>query len=458
MGDAPRDVPSAADNNTAPVPPQNLDAEESVLGACLLAEGAIGACLDEGLSPLDFYRQTHGLIFAAIVEAYTVRGQAPDAIMLTDQLEQRGELDEAGGRTRIHELASLVPATANAGHYARIVKEMANLRGLIRIGSEIATMGWERPEETARLMERAEQLIYDLTTSRTVAQLEQVKPALLEAFQRMRELAEHPGDVVGLPTGFRTLDRVTLGLERGNMVVLAARPSMGKSALALCVARHATADLGVPIAYFVVEDSKQATVQRLLALQANVDLLKIRLPSKLTSDEWSRLAGGADQLARAPFYVDATAKTVAEIRSKARRQKARTPDLGLVVVDYMQLLVHGPASDVTALTGQVSQQLKMLAKDLEVPVLAISQLSRGLEKRQDKRPTLADLRQSGQIEQDADLVVFLYRDEYYDPETEARGIAELNVAKNRNGPTDTVKLAWKKERAKFTDLEPTVGR
>src|SRR5438067_189152 len=441
----------APPSQTAPVPPQNLDAEESVLGAMMLSPGAIGA-VSEALDAGDFYRESHAKIYRAALALYA-KGDPVDAITLVDELEERGELEGVGGRVRIHELAALVPATANAGHYARIVREMATLRGLIRAGSEVAQLGWNRPGETTDLVDRAEQIVFDLSQSRVTSEFTHIEALLKESFERITALYEAGVDVTGTPSGFRDLDRLTAGFQPGNLVIVAARPSMGKSALGLCIATNLAVRGEVPTAIFTLEMSKSEVTQRLMCSEAKVESQRLRT-GKLGADDWPRLTAACDKLAKAPIYVDDTGSiTMMEIRSKARRLKSKEPNLGLIVVDYMQLMTTGStAENRVQEVSQISRSLKVLARDLDVPILAMSQLSRAVEQRHDKRPILSDLRESGSIEQDADLVMFIYRDEYYNDESDQQGLAEVILAKHRNGPTDSVKLSFLKRYAKFADL------
>ena len=435
----------------APVPPQNLEAEESVLGAMMLSPGAIDA-VGEILRPSDFYRESHAKIYKAAVDLYA-QGEPVDAITLVDTLEERGELEDVGGRVRIHELAALVPATANAGHYARIVHEMGTLRGLIRAGGAIAQLGWERPGETTDLVDRAEQVVFELSQQRVSSEFTSIDELLKESFERITHLYEAGEDVTGVPSGFRDLDRLTSGFQEGNLVIIAARPGMGKSALGLGMAANLAVRSKVPVALFTLEMSKMEITQRLMCTEAKVELQRLRT-GKLLEEDWSRLTSACDALAKAPIYVDDSGSiTMMEIRSKARRLKSKEPNLGLIVVDYMQLMTSGAtAENRVQEVSQISRSLKVLARDLDVPVIAISQLSRAVEQRHDKRPILSDLRESGSIEQDADLVMFIYRDEYYNEESDQQGLAEIHIAKHRNGPTDTVKLAFLRRFTKFSDM------
>ncbi len=438
---------------TAPVPPQNLEAEESVLGAMMLSPGAIGA-VSEVLDASDFYRESHAKVYRAALALYA-KGEPVDAITLVDELEERGELEDVGGRVRIHELAALVPASANAGHYARIVREMATLRGLIRAGGEIAQLGWERPGEATDLVDRAEQVVFDLSQARVTSEFSHIEELLKDSFERITALYEAGADVTGTASGFRDLDRLTSGFQPGNLIIVAARPSMGKSGLGLCMAANLAVRQEVPVALFTLEMSKAEVTQRLMCSEAKVESQRLRT-GKLGADDWPRLTAACDRLAKAPVYVDDTGSiTMMEIRSKARRLKSREPALGLIVVDYLQLMTSGSTVENRVQeVSQISRSLKVLARDLDVPILAMSQLSRAVEQRHDKRPILSDLRESGSIEQDADLVMFIYRDEYYNEESEQQGIAEVHLAKHRNGPTDTVKLSFLKRYAKFADLAP----
>jgi replicative DNA helicase len=437
---------------TAPIPPQNLDAEESVLGAMMLSPGAIGA-VSEVLSASDFYRESHAKIYRAARALYG-RGEPVDAITLVDELERRGELEEVGGRVRIHELAALVPAASNAAHYARIVRDMATLRGLVRAGHEIARLGLERQgEDTVELVDRAEQIVFELAQARVSSDFSHIEELLKDSFERITALYEAGAEVTGVPSGFRDLDHLTTGFQPGNLVILAARPSMGKSGLALNIAANLAVRHGTPVALFTLEMSKGEVAQRLMCSEAKVESQKLRT-GRLAPEDWSRLTAACDRLSRAPIYVDDSGSiTMMEIRSKARRLKMREPGLGLLIVDYLQLMTTETRSENRVQeVSEISRNLKRLARDLDVPVLALSQLSRAVEQRHDKRPILSDLRESGSIEQDADLVLFIYRDEYYDPDSDQQGLAEIHLAKHRNGPTGMVKLSFLKRFAKFADL------
>jgi replicative DNA helicase len=454
MNDSTAVLHVAQSSQAAPVPPQNLEAEESVLGAMMLSPGAIGA-VSEVLSASDFYRESHGKIYLAALALYA-KGEPVDAITLVDELEERSELENVGGRARIHELAALVPSTANAAHYARIVREMAVLRGLIRAGSEIAGLGWDRPGETLELVDQAEQIVFNLSQSRVDSEFSHIESLLKDSFERITQLYEAGAEVTGMPSGFRELDRLTSGFQPGNLIIVAARPSMGKSALGLCVAATLAVRYETPVALFTLEMSKAEVTQRLMCSEAKVESQRLRT-GKLGPDDWPRLTAACDKLARAPLYVDDTGSiTMMGIRSKSRRLKTREPNLGLIVVDYLQLMSSDSSYENRVQeVSQISRQLKLLARDLDVPILAMSQLSRAVEQRHDKRPILSDLRESGSIEQDADLVVFVYRDEYYNEESDQQGLAEIILAKHRNGPTDAIKLSFLKRYAKFADLAAT---
>ena len=351
----------------------------------------------------------------------------------------------------MHELATLVPAASNAAHYARIVSEMATLRGLIRADNDIARLGFDRPGETVKLVDKAESIVFNLSQSRVSSEFAHIDDLLKDSFETITKLYEAGSDITGTPAGFRDLDRLTSGFQPGNLVIVAARPSMGKSALALCMASNVAVRHEIPVALFTLEMSKAEVTQRLMCAEGKVESQRLRT-GKLAVDDWPRLTAACDKLAKAPIYVDDTGSiTMMEIRSKLRRLKMKEPKLGLVIVDYLQLMTSGTSAENRVQeVSQISRALKVLARDLEVPIIALSQLSRAVEQRHDKRPILSDLRESGSIEQDADLVMFVYRDEYYNPEeTESAGVAELLLAKHRNGATGVEKLAFQKRYAKF---------
>jgi replicative DNA helicase len=434
------------------VPPQNLEAEESILGALLLSASALGV-VTEILNASDFYRESHGTIYKTALELWA-KGEPVDAITLADLLDEKGELERVGGPGRIAELAALVPSTSNVEHYARIVKEMATLRGLVRVGHEIGRLGMERPGETTDLVDRAEQMVFELAQQRTTNDFSHIEDLLKESFARIMHLYEAGADITGVPSGFRELDRLTSGFQPGNLIILAARPSMGKSALALCMAANLGVRHQIPVGLFTLEMSKAEVTQRMMCSEAKVESQRLR-SGKLAQEDWPRLTAACDKLMKAPIWVDDTGSiTMMELRSKARRLKTKAPTLGLIIVDYLQLMTSGSnVENRVQEVSQISRSLKVLARDLEVPIVALSQLSRAVESRQDKRPILSDLRESGSIEQDADLVGFVYRDEYYHgEESDQQGVAEIILAKHRNGPTDSIKLSFLKRYAKFADL------
>ncbi len=381
---------------TAPIPPQNLDAEESVLGAMMLSPLAIGAVTESTkLTAADFYRESHGRIYKAILALYA-KGEPVDAITVVDELDRTQALEAAGGQERVHELATLVPAASNAPHYARIVSEMATLRGLIRAGNDIARLGFDRPGDTVELVDRAESIVFDLSQQRVSSEFAHIDDLLKDSFETITKLYEAGSDITGTPAGFRDVDRLTSGFQPGNLIIIAARPSMGKSALALCMAANVAVRHSVPVALFTLEMSKAEVTQRLMCAEGKVESQRLRT-GKLAVDDWPRLTAACDKLAKAPIYVDDTGSiTMMEIRSKLRRLKMKEPALGLVIVDYLQLMTSGMSVENRVQeVSQISRALKVLARDLEVPIVALSQLSRAVEQRHDKRPILSDLRESG---------------------------------------------------------------
>src|SRR6476646_8482933 len=381
---------------TAPVPPQNLDAEESVHGAMMLSPLAIGAVTEStNLSAADFYRESHGHIYKAILALYA-KGEPVDAITVVDELDRTQALEGAGGQERVHELATLVPAASNAPHYARIVSEMATLRGLIRAGNDIARLGFDRPGETVELVDRAESIVFNLSQQRVSSEFAHIDDLLKDSFETITKLYEAGSDITGTPAGFRDVDRLTSGFQPGNLIIIAARPSMGKSALALCMAANVSVRHGIPVALFTLEMSKAEVTQRLMCAEGKLESQRLRT-GKLAVDDWPRLTSACDKLAKAPIYVDDTGSiTMMEIRSKLRRLKMKAPELGLVIVDYLQLMTSGTTVENRVQeVSQISRALKVLARDLEVPIVALAELSRAVEQRHDKRPILSDLRESG---------------------------------------------------------------
>ena len=365
-----------------------------MLGAMMLSANAIET-VSEIIDAGDFYRESHAKIYRAALDLFQ-RGFPVDAITVADKLDENGELQIIGGKDRVREIATIVPATSNAGHHARIVREMATLRGLTVVGEDIQRLGWERPGETPELVDRAEQMVFDLAQHRIRGSFEHIESLVRESFEQITKMYESGGQMTGTPTGFRDLDSLTSGLQPGNLVIVAGRPSMGKSAFALGVASNLALHHGIPVAVFTLEMSKLEVAQRLMCSEGRVELQRLRT-GRLTNDDWPRLVKACDALTKAPIYVDDTRlTTMLEIRGKARRLKAREPNLGLIMIDYLQLMTSGTnAENRVQEVSQISRSLKVLSGDLEVPVLALSQLSRAVESRTDKRPLLSDLRESG---------------------------------------------------------------
>ena len=417
-------TPRATENGLGPVPPQDEIAEDSVLGAMLVSAGAVGA-VAEIVSADDFYKLSNGKIFRAALDLYA-KGEPVDAITVVDALDKRGWLEEAGGKTRIHELAAIVPAASNAPHYARIVRELATLRGLISVGQRVAQLGFDRPGETQDLVDQAESLIFELSQSRVTTEFSHIEDLLKESFERITALYEAGADVTGIPSGFRDLDRLTSGFQPGNLVIVAARPSMGKSALGLCIAANLALRHKIPVAVFTLEMSKSEVTQRLLCSEAKVESQRLRT-GKLSQDDWPRLVAAGDKLMKAPIYVDDTGSiNMMEIRSKARRLKTKEPELGLIIVDYLQLMTSGTtAENRVQEVSQISRNLKVLARDLDTPIIAMSQLSRAVEQRHDKRPILSDLRESGCLA--GDSRVYLPDEGVYHPIRDLVGRSDFNV-------------------------------
>ena len=435
------------------IPPHNIEAEQSVLGSMLLDKEAVAVAVD-GLKPEDFYLDAHKEIFEAMVDIFD-RGEPVDLVTVVEELRQRTTLDAVGGVSYITDLSMTVPSTANIKYYVGIVEEKSILRRLISACNEIIKESYEAKEDIDIIVDHAEKKIFQVSQRNTTSDFEPIKDILLDTYTKIEELSKNKGKIIGIPTGFVDLDQKTSGLHPSDFILVAARPSMGKTSFVLNVAQHAALRADVPTAIFSLEMSKDQLVQRMLSSESNVELQKIRT-GELTEEEWIRLVEAAGPLSQAPIYIDDTPGiSVMEMRSKARRLKMEK-GLGLIVIDYLQLMTgRGRAENRQQEISEISRSLKALARELSVPVIALSQLSRAPEARTDHRPMLSDLRDFGAIEQDADVVMFLYRDEYYNPDTEKKNIAEVIIAKQRNGPTGTVELVWLGQFTKFVNYEKT---
>lgn len=433
------------------MPPHNMEAEQSVLGCMLLDKESVATATDF-LNSDDFYADAHKEIFDSMVEIYD-RGEPVDLVTVTEQLRQRGTLEAVGGVAYLSDLSMAVPSTANIKYYVDIVEEKAILRRLIAACNDIINKSYEAREEIDLIIDHAEKSIFQITQRNTVSDFEPIKTVLLETYSKIEEMSKNQGKIIGVPTGFHDFDQKTSGLQPSDLILVAARPSMGKTSFVLNIAQYAAIRANVPVAIFSLEMSKDQLVQRMLSAEANVELQKIRT-GDLSEEDWIKLVEAAGPLSQAPIYIDDTPGiSVMEMRSKARRLKLEK-GLGMIIIDYLQLMSgRGRAENRQQEISEISRSLKALARELSVPVVTLSQLSRAPEARTDHRPMLSDLRESGAIEQDADLVAFLYRDEYYNPDTEKKNIAEVIIAKQRNGPTGTVELVWLGQYTKFANYE-----
>jgi len=433
------------------IPPQNIEAEQSVLGAMLLDSEAI-AVAAEALKGEDFYRPDHAEIFEAIIDLFN-KAEPVDIITVSEQLKARGTLDKVGGLEYIAYLADSVPTTANVKHYVSIVEEKSILRKLIRAATEIIDMSYGPVEDIAAVLDRAEKSIFDILKKRSSKGYYHVKEILVETFNKLEELYNLKEHITGVPSGFIDLDYKTSGFQNSDLILIAARPSMGKTAFALNIAQYAAVYKKVPVAIFSLEMSKEQLVNRILCSEALVDSQKMKT-GNLDDEDWDKIARALGPLSEAPIYIDDTpGMSVMEIRAKCRRLKLEK-NLGLVIIDYLQLMQGRTRTENRQQEiSEISRALKILAKEINVPVITLSQLSRAPETRADHRPVLSDLRESGAIEQDADLVMFIYRDDYYRPETDKKNIAEIIIAKHRNGSTGTVELVWLGQYTKFANLK-----
>jgi replicative DNA helicase len=424
------------------VPPHNLEAEESLLGAMLLSGDAIASAVNIHLSADDFYKPAHGHVYDAICSLYG-QGEPVDPVTVAEELRRADLHDLIGGLPALLSLEARTPATSNAARYARIVEDHALLRRLIGVAGEIAEIGYDLPDDVAIAVDRAEAMVYEVAQRRVTDSLMGIAPLLEQSLDHIEALYERGESITGIPTGYTDLDEMLAGLQPSNLVIVGARPAAGKTSLGLGMAAHAAMHANRPVLVFSLEMSHLELTQRLLCAEARVDASRLRT-GRLQEPDWPKISHAVGRLGETKIFIDDNPHlTVTEIRAKARRLKSREGDLGLVVVDYLQLMTgRNSAENRQVEVSEISRGLKILARELECPVVALSQLSRGLEQRADKRPMLADLRESGSLEQDADVVLFIYRDEIYNPESADRGTAEIIVAKHRNGPTGSVQLAF----------------
>ncbi len=438
------------------VPPQNLDAEKSLLGAVLIDEETL-ADISEHVTPKDFYDKRHATIFDGMMRLYE-HHKPVDLLTLTDELKKKDDLDTIGGSSYLTELTNYVPTSAHAEAYAQLVAQKAVRRRLIKASSEISEMGFDEDTTTQELLEKAEAELFSVSDQSLKQDVVSLESILTESFDRMEELHRNKGALRGVRTGWRDLDNMTAGLQRSDLIILAARPAMGKSTLVANLAYNVATIAKQSVLFFSLEMSKEQLVDRMLADASGVDAWNIRT-GNLSDDDFSKLSEAMGEMAEAPIFFDDTpGLSVLEMRTKARRVAHESP-LGLIIVDYLQLMSASGRSDGNRVqeVSEISRGLKLIARELNVPVIALSQLSRSVESRSPQIPQLSDLRESGSIEQDADIVMFLYREDYYNPETDREHIADLIVAKHRNGPTGKIELFFSPERLKFMSLDKRHG-
>ena len=434
------------------IPPQDIEAEQAVLGSMLTDQDAVIAAI-EVLKEDDFYREDNKIIYTALLNIYN-RAEPIDIITLKSELSSMGKLEAVGGLEYIAQLPDKVPTTANVERYVKIVEEKSMLRNLVKTANEIINLGYDETENVEDIMDVAEKKIFDVMQRKNSKGYTPIKDILIDSFTQLENLYNQKGSITGVPSGFVELDRKTAGLHGSELILIAARPAMGKTAFALNIGTYAATRAGCPVAIFSLEMSKEQLANRILCSEALVDSNKVRT-GELEDEEWGKLAQTSGELSTAEIYVDDTPGiSVMEIRAKCRKLKLEK-NIGLVIIDYLQLIQgsgkRGASREQEI--AEISRSLKIIAKELNVPVIALSQLSRAVEGRPDHRPMLSDLRESGSIEQDADIVMFLYRDDYYNENSEKKNIAEVIIAKQRSGSTGTVELAWLGSYTKFANLE-----
>jgi replicative DNA helicase len=433
------------------LPPYNMDAEQAILGSMMIDKEAVYIAI-EMLEAEDFYKEANQIIFSTIV-ALETEGEPVDMVTLTEELHRQNSVEKVGGVGYIAEVANIVPTAANASHYAEIVAEKSLLRKLIRVATNIANRCYEDQEDTHDLLDSAERMILEIAENRNFSGLIPIKQVLSTTLEKIEQLANRKGNITGVPSFFSDLDSMTSGWQPSDLIILAARPAMGKTSFGLNIAQNAAIKGKIPVAIFSLEMSKEQLVQRLMSSEAMIDQHKLRT-GRLLDEEWVRLTRAAQPLSTAEIFIDDTpAISVLELRAKARRLKVEK-GLGLIIIDYLQLMQMGKRQESRQQEiSEISRSLKALARELDVPIIALSQLSRAVEQTQDKKPALSHLRESGALEQDADLVMFIFREEYYKPDTEKPGIAEIIIAKHRNGPTGSIELGFVKEFTKFVDID-----
>ncbi|MCX8069407.1 MAG: replicative DNA helicase [Thermodesulfovibrionales bacterium] len=433
------------------LPPQNIEAEQFVLGAILLDNEAISKA-NEIIKPEDFYRDAHRKIYKAMTAIFT-KGEPIDMITLTEYLRKNNDLEDIGGLSYLSNLATIIPTSANVRYHCKIIKEKAIFRSLIQTSHLISAKAYEGVTEADETLDYAERLIFDIADRRTNNTFQNIKDIVKDTFKTIEVLLAKKSNTTGIATGFADLDEMTAGFQPGDLIIIGGRPAMGKTAFALNIAQHSAIKNKQPVAIFSLEMSKEQLVMRMLCAESMVNYAKLR-KGFLNRQELSRLTKSASLLSEAPIYIDdSSSVSVMEVRAKTRRLKAEQKGLGLIVIDYLQLMKgRSDAERREQEISEISRSLKALAKELKVPVVALSQLNRRVEYNQEKRPSLGDLRESGAIEQDADVIIFLYRDEVYNKKTQLKGIAEIIIAKQRNGPTGTVRLTFIDQFTKFVDL------
>jgi len=433
------------------IPPHDIEAEQAIIGSMLTDKEAVFSAL-EVLKDTDFYREDNKIIYSAIINLYNM-SKPVDIITLKDELKSMGKLEAVGGLEYIAQLPDKVPTTSNVEQYIKIVEEKSMLRNLIKAADELIALGYDPMQEVEQVVDIAEKKIFDVMQRKNQKGYSSIKDILVDTFIQLENLYNQKEAITGIPTGFIDLDYKTAGLHNSDLILVAARPAMGKSAFALNIATNAALRGHVPVAIFSLEMSKEQMASRILSSEAMVDSNKVRT-GKIDDDEWAKLAAASGELSEAGIYIDDTPGiSIMEIRAKCRKMKLEK-DIGLVVVDYLQLVQgsnkRGASREQEI--AEISRSLKILAKEINVPVIAISQLSRAPEQRPDHRPMLSDLRESGSIEQDADIVMFLYRDDYYNEDSEKKNIAEVILAKHRSGSTGTVELLWMGNYTKFANI------